>query len=723
LIIQEIYFGNNAQKVALDNAVKKSMERESVFGDFLDQMRSDIGVFHDGIPMKRYLKDKTKLHLLEYMFLNQSKVNSRFKQINFIDHEGNEVLRVFKKTQHSQPYRVSQNQLRSHLDNICFQNSKNKELGKVWFSAIKLQCDEPNNQNLSTPTIRAILPIKHQNSFAGVLVITYFMEEFLKKFTNTPLYDMILYDNQGYTLLHYDTNRSWGNSLPHRYNITQKDYEHTLLSTPLLQTESFVSKKLDLPITGEVHLLLQLKHSYMLEQKHKTQQQYITISAIVFLLSIILSYIIVHIFSATLLNLNRVQKTTKLYENEKNKYKSFLDNASDGIFIMDFKGNLLEYSHKAKELLGYSDEEMQKLSVYDWEVKVPKDQIQGVLDAIKEKSVWAETQHKRKDGSVYTSAISATKIQYNNQDAIYALVRDITEHKEMEQALIESKNELFTIFNTALEGIALANLETKYIKVNRKYCELLGYTEEELLQRSCFDLTDPNEIDRAFGVYEAVLERGYYENFERYCIRKDGTRVRLRSSIALMPNKKQYLITTIDNTKLYNAMKLVKKQSYRDELTGLNNRKSYNKRIAEMMAQFQRYGHVFSLLIFDIDHFKCINDTYGHQYGDEKLQELSHLAQSITRTNDYIFRVGGEEFTILLSNTDIQHATIFAQKLRTTIETEIKITDKKHLTISIGVTQVREEDTSDTLFKRVDDYLYYAKEHGRNQVASDIKKS
>ncbi|WP_281169383.1 GGDEF domain-containing protein [Sulfurospirillum arcachonense] len=138
-----------------------------------------------------------------------------------------------------------------------------------------------------------------------------------------------------------------------------------------------------------------------------------------------------------------------------------------------------------------------------------------------------------------------------------------------------------------------------------------------------------------------------------------------------------------------------------------------------MCQQYLRHKHVFSIMMLDIDHFKDVNDTYGHQIGDSVLIEFANILKKHSRKTDIVGRWGGEEFIIICLDTNIQGATNLAENLRASIE-EFEFSIINHKTVSIGVSEVKDTDNIKTLIKRVDDYLYKAKESGRNKVISDI---
>jgi diguanylate cyclase (GGDEF)-like protein len=160
-------------------------------------------------------------------------------------------------------------------------------------------------------------------------------------------------------------------------------------------------------------------------------------------------------------------------------------------------------------------------------------------------------------------------------------------------------------------------------------------------------------------------------------------------------------------------------KTQKDALTGLYNRGYLYERLEQEMTRFKRYETPFSIIFLDIDHFKKINDTYGHIAGDSVLKELSALLHSELRTLDIIGRFGGEEFIIILPNTPVAYAHTVAQKLRLEIANSIRIEDHK-ITSSFGVTQMGKKDDDKTLIARADKALYQAKLSGRDAVMVEL---
>ncbi|MFN2258044.1 MAG: GGDEF domain-containing protein, partial [Desulfuromonadaceae bacterium] len=161
--------------------------------------------------------------------------------------------------------------------------------------------------------------------------------------------------------------------------------------------------------------------------------------------------------------------------------------------------------------------------------------------------------------------------------------------------------------------------------------------------------------------------------------------------------------------------KRIEQLSITDPLTGLFNRLKLDEELKHEHTRYERYGHKFAVILFDIDHFKRINDTYGHLSGDKVLQEFSALSKSHLRDTDVLGRWGGEEFLIVAPGTDSDGAINLAEKLRQAIA-EFDFTHVGTVTASFGVAVIQEHEESDRLLKRMDEALYQAKEQGRNQV-------
>lgn len=158
-----------------------------------------------------------------------------------------------------------------------------------------------------------------------------------------------------------------------------------------------------------------------------------------------------------------------------------------------------------------------------------------------------------------------------------------------------------------------------------------------------------------------------------------------------------------------------------DDLTNLPNRRSFHDELAKQLLLKERYNSELSLLFIDIDNFKDVNDTKGHDVGDKVLKSLAKILNSNVRKSDFVARWGGEEFIILLIDSDINQAQVIAEQLRSQVANSNHLSQnaQQQVTISLGVTSVTDEDNIDTILKRADLSLYKAKSKGKNCIVSD----
>ncbi|MDT0595091.1 GGDEF domain-containing protein [Glaciecola petra] len=165
------------------------------------------------------------------------------------------------------------------------------------------------------------------------------------------------------------------------------------------------------------------------------------------------------------------------------------------------------------------------------------------------------------------------------------------------------------------------------------------------------------------------------------------------------------------------SQNVLKKQAMTDPLTGALNRVDLPQSLQNAIDECKKYQTDATLCVLDIDHFKRINDEYGHDMGDKVLVDLSKHIQSLISSKDTLFRVGGEEFVILMRNTSLLEGKLTADALRDTIKS-LNMLENKVITVSIGVTQLKPEYTWKQWMKQSDEKLYFAKEEGRDRIVA-----
>ena len=173
-----------------------------------------------------------------------------------------------------------------------------------------------------------------------------------------------------------------------------------------------------------------------------------------------------------------------------------------------------------------------------------------------------------------------------------------------------------------------------------------------------------------------------------------------------------------DVTETVRRERLLSELAMKDVLTSAYNRRFFDHRLAEELDRFKRHGHPIGLVMIDIDHFKDINDRYGHQFGDAALRRIVELCLATVRASDFVARYGGEEFCVLLPETSLVEGIALAERLRETVAASdiryLELTTR--ITISAGIAASRAGDGPDDILRRADEALYRAKAGGRNRV-------
>lgn len=211
---------------------------------------------------------------------------------------------------------------------------------------------------------------------------------------------------------------------------------------------------------------------------------------------------------------------------------------------------------------------------------------------------------------------------------------------------------------------------------------------------------------RLHGINQQLQSYALQEQFER-----EKTQRELRNLLQKIREME------METTELQSRLEAAQSRATRDPLTNLPNRLAFEERLTDELARSQRYGTALILAVWDIDFFKNINDTYGHKSGDKALQVIAKLLSKHCREADFVARLGGEEFVILLPETALSAALKMADKLRESIEKSSFHAngDRISITLSCGMTQYQKGDDNESIFIRADGALYQAKQQGRNK--------
>lgn len=302
---------------------------------------------------------------------------------------------------------------------------------------------------------------------------------------------------------------------------------------------------------------------------------------------------------------------------------------------------------------------------------------------------------------------------------------EISKQKELENQILKEKDDFINSFkiliDSILEGIIIYDENTYCIRVNAVAPKLLGYTSQEMIGKHALDFVAPTFKD----VVKKVIQNHNQEQYEAELIRKDGSilPVILRSRDLVLLGKKIRVTAIIDMSEIKKKEKKILELAYYDSLTTLPNRLLLKDLLAVMIKRVERNNHYGALLFIDLDNFKMVNDTKGHDIGDFVLIETAKRLQNTIRETDLISRLGGDEFIIVLeipeSNKEvaINNINIAAKKILEEIKKPYLISNFDfRLTVSIGIALFENNEFSiDELMKFADTAMYSSKVNGRNR--------
>jgi len=284
--------------------------------------------------------------------------------------------------------------------------------------------------------------------------------------------------------------------------------------------------------------------------------------------------------------------------------------------------------------------------------------------------------------------------------------------------LLRSQKQYFQNILNSEEEIVLVTNGQKLIDANTqlyRYFTDIGKNRENCI---CdYFINEPGFLQKDMnGVSWVMYLINHPEIEHKVMVKvKDQSLIFRLKARRLSQSEDLFVVVLVDITALVELNEKLNQKTLTDSLTKAGNRRYFNQYLAEQLAHVKRYDRPLAVILFDIDYFKRVNDTYGHQAGDEVLVGMSRIVFQQLREVDKFFRIGGEEFMIVFSGHTQQEAYEIAERIRQAVEGYV-FTGVGQVTISLGVTQYQPKETDNQIMQRVDRALYRAKEKGRNQT-------
>ena len=413
-----------------------------------------------------------------------------------------------------------------------------------------------------------------------------------------------------------------------------------------------------------------------------------------------------------------MQACVELIKESEEKFRKIAENSLVGMFL--YKEYFIYVNDAFCKMTGYSSQEL--LNMHPWDLVEEKEKenfkklimrrLQGEMFSFVHNDSLLVTKNQER----LSVKVSAETIKYEGSYAGIGIMIDITD--------IVKKNEMIKVLAQALSQsddiVFITNKEGVINYANEALSEKYAYTVKEVIGKkpSLFS-SHEHSSDFYANLWETILSGKNYNAVIKNKTKNDKI---LYVDTKITPVKDErgekiayFVVTARDITKRVKVEEKLKQQAMIDPLTKIANRYQLEIYFNEFIARYQRDHHPFAILMFDIDHFKNINDEHGHLIGDEILKALSNFISQNIRSVDKLARWGGEEFILLLDGALEHEAMHIAEKLNKLIAVT-RLNDLYCITVSIGVTVYRQNDTRQRAIERADMALYAAKDLGRNRV-------
>ena len=418
-----------------------------------------------------------------------------------------------------------------------------------------------------------------------------------------------------------------------------------------------------------------------------------------------------------MIEINAKDAIEKLKESEE-RSRVILETSQLGVFI--YRNRFVYVNDVFAKMLGYTKEELYTMDAW---ALLPEENQESIREIVLKRIVgekfpllYQDTNLIHKDGSILTCRVSTKTIQYEGRYAGLGTTLDITDILHTQERL----KQLAQAMEQMDEMVRITDRNGYIMYVNEALTRHTGYKKSELIGKSNKILKSGEHSDLFYKkMYETIHNKKSYQatfinakkSGEHYYEDQIITPVLSEESGEI----EYFVSTSKDITERVKMQEKMKTLATTDTLTGIKNRYSINQEIENEIKRIRRYKGSFSLMMFDIDFFKDVNDTYGHDVGDSVLREFSTIVTKTIRDTDIFGRWGGEEFMLLSHNEDLEGSMFLAEKIRKNIE-EYEFKGAGHISVSIGMTVCNSYSDKEKLLKKVDDALYEAKEAGRNRV-------
>ena len=374
-------------------------------------------------------------------------------------------------------------------------------------------------------------------------------------------------------------------------------------------------------------------------------------------------------------DITKRKEAEKKLRKARKMFASLFASSPEAALYHDENGRIININPHFTKLFGYTLKEIRGRNIDEGmiypanKIKEGKIQTQKAFNGFSD----YETIRRKKDGTLIPVIISTAPVIIDKKpQGTIALYRDITERKKAEEALRKNQQEFASIFRNSPEALVYVDENGNIININPRFTELFGYTLEEIKGRNLNDgmIHPPDKIEEGKNLDKIAFSEGYF-NYETIRKKKDGTLFPVLisgSNIVIDGQTKGAIGTYVDITERKKMEEELQKLAHYDVLTGCCSR-GYGINLLERQIKMANRNKTPILLLYlDVDDFKYINDTFGHQEGDKVLKEAVKLLKSILREVDIICRIGGDEFLLIFHNSSSKDVPLIKERINKNLE-------------------------------------------------------
>ena len=414
----------------------------------------------------------------------------------------------------------------------------------------------------------------------------------------------------------------------------------------------------------------------------------------------------------------RLKAEAALLESEET-YRSVINTSLDGFWMIDHQGNIEDVNPTYCQMSGYSREELLEMSIPELNLhETREDTLQRIQYLRTAGSAQFLSQHRRKDGSVMDVEV---KVSYwpKHGGRFFAYLRDITEYNKDQLRLKQAA----AVFENTREAVMVVSANRRIQMVNKAFVQMTGFSEERIIGRSPA-LLQSGEHPKSFykAMWHTIRTQGHWQG-ELISRRADGSTYPELLNISVVRNPKgeisHYVGVFADLSQQKESENRLAYLDYHDPLTGLANRKTLIMRMDHAIRQAQRDHTQVALMLLDLDRFQNVNDSYGHDAGDELLKRVAQELDQSVPNIDTLCRLGGDEFALLFDHLeDIDQLPLIATRVISLLNRPWKLSQGKKVTVgaSLGISLSPQNGMdAHTLLQHADAALYQAKMEGRSR--------